>query len=640
MQSYFSPFRLSDTLFERGRTNMWIDNASQVDILFYEPYADVISEIAQNPEYKPLTIGVFGIWGAGKSTLLNLIEQKIRVDGTDHKNICIKINAWAFEGYEDAKVAVIECLLRELKEKAPAGLGKKILNLLKRVDFFKLTTKAIGVGAPIIAGIATGNPLPVMLGITGTASEIGNSIKEASDAVQTLHDDYLKEDKSPSEESLVNNIRKFRDEFERALNESDIENVIVLIDDMDRCQPDRIIETLEAIKLFLSVNKTVFVIAADENVIQYAIKRKYPPLEGFSVNLDREYIEKIVQLPIYIPELSSKDIENYLMLLVAQEYCTAEDFEKLISDLRNADVRISEDEIDLAKLHKIVTPYITEEQVPAFNETALIISGIKGIIGNNLKGNPRQAKRFLNTFTTKRKLAELYYGKDEIDLAVLAKLLVLQKMNPDLFIELNEWNKRFSTINDEFLQMREALSREGEAGKADDRFKAWRVPNIKSWVFSEPVELEKKRLDRYFYLTRESLRKAEIDVSSLSLAAKNVLTRIGNCTPGTIQTITEEIKALSALDQEDVFNVFLPKLAQGKAELYIAAEFFVVIEGYREQIVSALRSYSGAIGMSAVPQIKKMRSADQPRVDDLISLWKSSGKISDGIIKRITAERI
>ena len=134
--------------------------------------------------------------------------------------------------------------------------------------------------------------------------------------------------------------------------------------------------------------------------------------------------------------------------------------------------------------------------------------------------------------------------------------------------------------------------------------------------------------------------KAEIDVSSLSLAAKNVLTRIGNCTPGTIQTITEEIKALSALDQEDVFNVFLPKLAQGKADLYIAAEFFVVIEGYREQIVSALRSYSGAIGMSAVPQIKKMRSADQPRVDDLISLWKSSGKISDGIIKSITAERI
>ena len=32
---------------------MWIDNASDIDILFYEPYADIIAEIAQNPEYKP-----------------------------------------------------------------------------------------------------------------------------------------------------------------------------------------------------------------------------------------------------------------------------------------------------------------------------------------------------------------------------------------------------------------------------------------------------------------------------------------------------------------------------------------------------------------------------------------------------------
>ena len=53
---------------------MWIDNASDIDVLFYEPYADVISEMALNKEYKPLTIGVFGVWGAGKSTLLKLVE--------------------------------------------------------------------------------------------------------------------------------------------------------------------------------------------------------------------------------------------------------------------------------------------------------------------------------------------------------------------------------------------------------------------------------------------------------------------------------------------------------------------------------------------------------------------------------------
>lgn len=56
---------------------MWLDNASEVDILFYEPYADVITDIVCNKTYNPLTIGVFGVWGAGKSTLLNLVQQKV-----------------------------------------------------------------------------------------------------------------------------------------------------------------------------------------------------------------------------------------------------------------------------------------------------------------------------------------------------------------------------------------------------------------------------------------------------------------------------------------------------------------------------------------------------------------------------------
>lgn len=68
---------------------MWLDNASEVDILFYEPYANVIANISKNPSYKPLTIGVFGVWGAGKSTLLKLIEQKIDADSEKKEKLCV-----------------------------------------------------------------------------------------------------------------------------------------------------------------------------------------------------------------------------------------------------------------------------------------------------------------------------------------------------------------------------------------------------------------------------------------------------------------------------------------------------------------------------------------------------------------------
>ena len=54
---------------------MWTDNASKIDMLFYKPYAEIVSDIAIETDIDPLTIGILGLWGAGKSTLLNLIEQ-------------------------------------------------------------------------------------------------------------------------------------------------------------------------------------------------------------------------------------------------------------------------------------------------------------------------------------------------------------------------------------------------------------------------------------------------------------------------------------------------------------------------------------------------------------------------------------
>lgn len=326
------------------------------------------------------------------------------------------------------------------------------------------------------------------------------------------------------------------------------------------------------------------------------------------------------------------------MLLVAQEYCSAEDFKKLICDLRAAKIRISEDLIDLDKLNGLALGYISADRQGSYNETAEIIAGIKQIIAGNLKGNPRQAKRFLNTFTTKRKLAELYYDPGEIDYRVLAKLLVLHKLNPALFIELNEWNKRFTTENEEYRQMRDAVTKEDNAPATDDRYKAWRVPAIVKWVESDPVDLEKRRLDRYFYLTRESLRKAEIDISSISAAAKDILAKIGNSTAGSIHVIIEAMKELTTLDKDDIIEVLLPQLSQAKLELYVAAELFETFDEYREKILDALRNYAGKITMKSVPQLMRIRAADQEKTDELLDLWKKNGKLTDAAIVKIKGE--
>lgn len=114
------------------------------------------------------------------------------------------------------------------------------------------------------------------------------------------------------------NVREFRDDFAALLEESKIDMLVVFIDDLDRCLPDTIIETLEAIKLFLFVKGTAFVIGADERLIQYAVRQRFPELPGTAVEVGRDYLEKLIQVPIRIPPLGAADIESYMNLLFAQ----------------------------------------------------------------------------------------------------------------------------------------------------------------------------------------------------------------------------------------------------------------------------------------------------------------------------------
>ena len=106
-------------------------------------------------------------------------------------------------------------------------------------------------------------------------------------------------------------------------------------------------------------------------------------------------------------------------------------------------------------------------------------------------------------------MAELYFGTDEgaLDTRVLAKLLVLQKLDNDLFIQLNEWNKRFTTENEEFKAMLECIE---SPDNENEKFKAWNVPSIIKWVESEPKHLEKIRFGSVFLLDKGISQKRQM----------------------------------------------------------------------------------------------------------------------------------
>lgn len=612
---------------------MWIDNASNLDLLFYEPYAEIIAEDAISLGDDPLTIGVFGLWGAGKSTLLKLIEDKY---SNDENVLCININAWMFEGYEDAKSAVMEALLQALAEEETftSEIKTGFKNLIKKIDFMKLGTKALSMAIPAVSSMATGNPMPILLSLPSSADEVKKSITSVVNTMKEVKDNYLKSDADMDDTTTVNTIRKFRGEFEKSINDTNLERIVVLIDDLDRCQPERIIETLEAIKLFLSVNKTTFIIAADENVIQYSIKRKYPPMEDFKVELDKEYIEKLIQIPVTVPELSEKDIQNYLTMLVYQKYMKTDDFGRFTAEIYNRKLLISEDEIQKADYEDIIENLNLQIESEDEHEKLLkVVTDIRDIVASTLKGNPRQAKRFLNTFVTKNRLAQKYYNSEEIDAQILAKLLVLHKLDPTLFEQLNDWNKEFDTENKKFREMREGI----ESDTENSNYIKWYRAKILNWIKCPPVELEKYPLNKYFYLTRDILH-AGTDVNSLiSEEARKLLAQLGNSNPGTLPRILESIQKLEPNDVDGIMKKVVEKTTEGDLPSFIYSKIFITFSEYRDEIIKALIKGRIKPEVNDIPSWKSMYAIAEDKVNSVLENLQVTGKI-ENLIKGTVGE--
>ena len=88
--------------------------------------------------------------------------------------------------------------------------------------------------------------------------------------------------------------------------------IVMLIDDLDRCLPPKVVEVLESIKVMLDVPGFIFVLALDELVVGQAIQSYYG--QNYSVP-SKDYIKKLVQVEFRLPPLRTQDVINYVQTL-------------------------------------------------------------------------------------------------------------------------------------------------------------------------------------------------------------------------------------------------------------------------------------------------------------------------------------
>lgn len=501
---------------------MWSDNETTQDLLGYQVHADLLKKIILNDAMLPISIGVFGNWGSGKSSLMLLLQQSLqeweKAQQNEQHSIILQVyfNSWQFESYDSTKLTMIESILEALDKdiNTRKDVFERADDLLARINFLK-----VGV---FILKKAYDNLTPDWMKKWLPKKDDIDKIT-GKDKYNNLLEDVTKGNTSKF-------IATFRELFEDLVNDMGYKAVIVYVDDLDRCDPKRIIGCLEAVKLFVNVKKTAFVIGADERIIEYAISQHYPiqmKKEDISSPFS-DYLEKLIQLPYKLPRLSDNEQETYITLLLCKNHLNEIHFNKIHQkylEFRKTD-KHSKYNIDDIKANipenQNIDFYAVEYRLP-----------IVPIIKQFLNGNPRQLKRFLNTLYVRQELADVA-GFRDIRPDVLTKIMVL---------EYNTlYNSRFEELyklqneNGGVLPLDDVEQEaKTEEGIQNPQWKDnWSSDYLKQWLSSEP-SLKDINLQNYFWVARDAL-KNEKPIASL-VTSKVMLLFQRLCTLQTIVTM-------------------------------------------------------------------------------------------------------
>lgn len=410
------------------------DNETRVDLLNNEAVATTIIDLLRSKPDHPVTIGVHGDWGAGKSSVLEMIEAGF-ADQSDV--LCIKFNGWRFQGFEDAKIALIEGIVTGLIDKRPAlkKAAVAVKDVFSRIDWLKVAKRAGGVAMTAFTGI----PTPEQIGaiIDSLEALMADPAKLATkDNLSTAIDEAKAVLKQGESKNVPEEVEAFRKAFDQLLKDAGIKQLVVLIDDLDRCLPDTAIETLEAIRLFVFTAQTAFVVAADEAMIEYAVRKHFPDLPDSTGPRDyaRNYLEKLIQVPFRIPALGETETRIYVTLLLAGAEVGEDDadYVKLIAVAREKLKRPWTN----GGLDAVTVKTALGKQADKANNALALSDQIGPILASGTKGNPRQIKRFLNTLLLRERTAIARGFGDDIKLPVLAKLMLAERFIPRLFEQI------------------------------------------------------------------------------------------------------------------------------------------------------------------------------------------------------------
>lgn len=331
------------------------DLPTSTDLLGTHPYAEALaSYIAKCAT--PLTVAIQGDWGSGKTSTMNMIKDQQAVK---EAAMVIDFNTWQYSQFNMSESLVL-ALMAHMIEKISDENSEDTDSNLKKTKLLRSISKFLTSSA-IAATDEVSKLVPfAQIFMAGAKEGIASLDEKTSEELE-----FQRLEEMQNVAKIVENLRGQIEEYvTEALKAKGLDRMIVFIDDLDRLDPERAVEVLEAIKVFLDVDRCIYVLAIDFDVVEQGVRRKF----GSDINerKARAFFDKIIQLPFHLPVNTYK-----------------------IDDLLGSVLRINSQD-------KRLKEYVSLSQFS---------------VGNN----PRSLKRLAHTFTLIREIIHRKNNSERID---------------------------------------------------------------------------------------------------------------------------------------------------------------------------------------------------------------------------------
>jgi len=247
----------------------------------------------------------------------------------------IYFDAFSNDYHEDAFLTLAGEIIARAEELSPRSkvtLGKFKVGAFQVAKALGRASTKIGIRAAS-AGLLSGEELAAGLKITTDIAKVVGD--EAAKAV----DDLIKErlDSHKADKKAFDQFRESLTALATALNDTEgyaedvdaRENLIFVIDELDRCKPSFSLELLEKIKHFFAVPGVIFVLVSSREQLEQAVRFSYGDIDS------RTYLEKFYHLRMSFPvgrrDRPDGSVMKYLGHLLTEIPPASQDYNFVIS---------------------------------------------------------------------------------------------------------------------------------------------------------------------------------------------------------------------------------------------------------------------------------------------------------------------